>query len=1013
MKFSIRLKLIAFTFCVVLMVGGGISLYSVQLERQQVFATFEKDARQVTSVLSGNLINSLYFLDLRSLRDQLGSARLNPDIRYTYVTDSAGVVLTDGSTENALRGQKLTDSFSQKMLLSNSWISRVEEGFLKIGGPVFMPDGSRIGHLHVGFSLDSAYQVIRDVARASLYVTAICLGIGMVLAFIIATSFTRPILSIVHASREIGKGKLDTHLKINRGDELGILSESINHMTDDLKRNLEQLHALREIDHAVSSTLDLQSTLDLLLQKMDPFFPDSLLIIRLVNEANNALELAAWRNINKDELREAVGLSAWGLAGVVFKSRQLLAITDLQRDPRSLNPESFLKYGVQSYLGVPLVAQDQALGTLSILTRNKQEFSPEEIEFVSMVAGHAAVAIHNAQLHTELVKLASDLAKSNQELKERAEELGALNTVTIEAGRTLGVREILEIALDKALALTNRERGYIRLKDPVTGELTLAAHHGISEGYVETLLHRRTPGGKTDQVFESGQPLVINDPEETLLKKETLQEGTRSLAFIPIKAHGKAIGILNVAGNEPGSFTAREVHLLEAIGSVIGNAWENARLFQETEVRAKEIGALYDVSTTVNQSLDLDPVLQEVLRKIMDIFHFDAARVYLFRPEAGELHLRSALDTRSESLARTRAFRPGQGNIGKAFQSGEPVIFSDVRESVKYKTDSLSHVMQSSGFNFFAAFPIRTRLKPVGVLSCIGTVPRHLTPAEIRLLNLMTDQIGIAVDHARLYEETKKQAGELEKTNAELRRSNKVKDEFLGIMSHELRTPLSAVMGYAAMLQDGVLGEVHLEQAEALRVIENQTRDLLNMINTILEATKIEAGAAVIQSQQTDLKLFLDEIRSTYDISLKKDVSLIWDYDGDLPPIITDPAKLKHILQNLINNAIKFTHEGQVALSARYVPQLHQVELRVSDTGVGIPPEMQSVIFERFRQVDSSDTRLYGGVGLGLYIAKSFTEMLGGALAVASEAGKGSVFTLALPVELRPAGEYFSGAAHA
>jgi GAF domain-containing protein len=332
----------------------------------------------------------------------------------------------------------------------------------------------------------------------------------------------------------------------------------------------------------------------------------------------------------------------------------------------------------------------------------------------------------------------------------------------------------LQLSLDKVLQVTGRERGYIRLKEPITSELVLAAYRGISKEYADTLLFNRTLGGKSDQVFETGRSLIINDPQGTTLKKETLDEGIRSIAWVPLKAAGKVVGILNISTAFAKSFEPREVELLEAIANVIGNAVENSRLFLETLARAKEISALYDVSTTVNRSLDLDSVLQEVLRKIMDIFHFDATRAYLFRPETEELRMCAALHTSSGPPPQMRLFRPGQGHIGKVFKTNESIIYSDVRQGAECEVNSLTHVLQNSGFNFFAAFPIRSQLEPVGVLSCIGKAPRCLTPAEIRLLTLMTDQIGISVVHARLYEETKKQAVELEKTNTELSKRENV-----------------------------------------------------------------------------------------------------------------------------------------------------------------------------------------------------------------------------------------------
>ena len=251
----------------------------------------------------------------------------------------------------------------------------------------------------------------------------------------------------------------------------------------------------------------------------------------------------------------------------------------------------------------------------------------------------------------------------------------------------------------------------------------------------------------------------------------------------------------------------------------------------------------------------------------------------------------------------------------------------------------------------------------------------------------------------RALEQTKKQAMELEKANIELEKANKAKDEFLSVISHELRTPLTVALGYIGVMEDGHLGEVNQRQRETLRKITQRNNDLLFMINSILQATSIEANAVTVESHDIRLQDFLNEMRSAYDIPRDKELSLHWDYPAALPLIKTDGEKLGHILQHLINNAIKFTHHGTVTVSVRHIPEAKRVEFKVADTGVGIPKNMFPVIFERFRQADSSKTRLYDGLGLGLYIVKRFTELLRGKVEVESEPGKGSIFTVTLPMK--------------
>jgi len=154
-----------------------------------------------------------------------------------------------------------------------------------------------------------------------------------------------------------------------------------------------------------------------------------------------------------------------------------------------------------------------------------------------------------------------------------------------------------------------------------------------------------------------------------------------------------------------------------------------------------------------------------------------------------------------------------------------------------------------------------------------------------------------------------------------------------------------------------------------------------------------------VVNQEVDLTAFLDDLRSSYELPSGKEITFNWDYPSDLPTVTTDAEKLKHILQNLINNAIKFTEKGSITVSARPSRGDGAIEFRVTDTGIGIPRDALPIIFDIFRQVDSSETRAYGGVGLGLYIVKKYTELLGGVVDVTSQLGKGSTFSIKLSLD--------------
>ena len=247
------------------------------------------------------------------------------------------------------------------------------------------------------------------------------------------------------------------------------------------------------------------------------------------------------------------------------------------------------------------------------------------------------------------------------------------------------------------------------------------------------------------------------------------------------------------------------------------------------------------------------------------------------------------------------------------------------------------------------------------------------------------------------YASERKQAYEgMARLAADLARANRVKDDFLSVISHELRTPLIAIMGYARLMEADFSGEATSEHAKAACVIRQKSDELLRMIRRILEVVKIESGQVMVVPDIVDLTEFMKDLSESYPVAVKLNVAVDWEYPEQLPKIVTDATKLNQILQNIIDNAIKFTDHGQVIIAVRDIPESGLVEFKVRDSGVGISREVLPVIFDKFRQADSSDKRHHEGLGLGLYIAKKFAESLDGKITVESHLGIGSEFTVTI-----------------
>ncbi|MBX3085230.1 MAG: hypothetical protein KF716_26590 [Anaerolineae bacterium] len=251
--------------------------------------------------------------------------------------------------------------------------------------------------------------------------------------------------------------------------------------------------------------------------------------------------------------------------------------------------------------------------------------------------------------------------------------------------------------------------------------------------------------------------------------------------------------------------------------------------------------------------------------------------------------------------------------------------------------------------------------------------------------------------------ELAKQQAELSRQQAETDRqraetADRAKSQFLANMSHELRTPLNAIIGYDEAMLGGMVGEFSSDQVRLLSHIQNNSRRLLNLINDILDLSKIESGSLeVFSAPMSPQKMLTETIESLRGLALDKHINIDVQISDSVPEVIlTDSKKLQQVLVNLVSNAIKFTSEGSVTIQATTVDKAHW-QFSVRDTGIGIPADALAYIFEPFRQVDNSDTRKFKGTGLGLSISKRLVEKLGGEIKVESEQGKGSVFTVIMP----------------
>ena len=431
---------------------------------------------------------------------------------------------------------------------------------------------------------------------------------------------------------------------------------------------------------------------------------------------------------------------------------------------------------------------------------------------------------------------------------------------------------------------------------------------------------------------------------------------------------------------------------VERVKRLVKEKEEQARQQQEAaeEIRRQRerLEVLHEINVAVASTIESTRILNAFLEKALIHLPYAAAMVRLRHRETG------LLETAASKGITTIEFATSINPLGLAdeiFEARSLVTVGSVFEDARIKDWEL---FRREGLASFVGLPMVAGGEFLGSLIFLTREEHHFGEEEIEFLSTLTGQVAIALHHSQLFNQIQRQANDLQ-------HANKVKDEFLGVVSHELKTPLNVISGYSSMLTEGMLGEITPIQEKALQTVSRQSKELHNLINSVLQVNSIEAEMLQAEFQQVNFWEFLSELRAFYDYPLAKDVRLVWELRTDLPILSADRGKLRHILENLINNAIKFTDQGTVTISARFLASKKAMEFKVTDTGIGIPKELVPSIFERFRQVDGSDTKAYGGVGLGLYIAKKYANLLGGTIHVESKLGQGSTFALRIPCHLQ------------
>lgn len=576
------------------------------------------------------------------------------------------------------------------------------------------------------------------------------------------------------------------------------------------------------------------------------------------------------------------------------------------------------------------------------------------------------------------VEFFSTVARDIAESKRQERHLSAMVDLTKEIGGTLDLEEIFDGAQRRVKALFGCERVVIFQRDDSSRVFRIVSQSGMPEHLLpEAIAFEFTPSPEMAEAFAGGRAVTVNDVQTQpyLPVKAMRQNAVERWMAAPLLVRGRLVGILAVVNPLSGRpFDDSQAQLLEGIAQQLALAVEAGELYRAQQEEAQVASALARVSQEMITSLDTRVVLDRLCQLTTEVLGSDCSHTLLWSATDRVWVVAAGHGDLPEQWERIRAVRIRPEELQSLVDRLE---HRDVVEI--YREMSHDPVGATTGFRM----ALRRGGKLVGIHAASWLRGSPLfTRSQQRIAAGIGQIASMVLENLQLVDE--------------LERANKLKSDFVATMSHELRTPLNVILGYNDLLLDGAFGELPEEQRDAQRRIERSAWELLDLINATLDVSRIESGHLPVVVCRVRLQDLADDInRETREMQARPGLSLTWDIPADLPPLQSDPVKLKVILKNLVTNALKFTDEGEVAVHAKL--ENGRVHLVVDDTGIGIPPDSLETVFEPFRQLDASMTRRHGGVGLGLYITRRLCELMGGTVSVRSEVGKGSSFRVELP----------------